>query len=368
MRKLQTTPPLPTIANATPTPEQARFNTLIGQLATARERKIEWEHHIGLYRDAYLKHQVPLLREARDAQRHWSLALDALVGARRWTRAERDTLVELLLDSVQQLLADHDDPELKAIFARHAESDFDEERAVDLRLMKDVAQRATGLDLGDDEGLACEADLLERLRQAQADAQRAAAEAHAAKARSRRQTKAEKQRAQEAEESSLSVREIFRKLASLLHPDREVDPARRATKTALMQQANQAYAANDLLALLELQLRTEQVDASLLAQLDPSRLKRYNKILAEQLKQLRAETQRATTQFKLEFGLDPGWQPSPKRLHLALAEQTRRLRGAIQQIGEELRMFEHDPVGTRRWVKHQRARLRDGAVFIDDFF
>jgi hypothetical protein len=42
-------------------------------------------------------------------------------------------------------------------------------------------------------------------------------------------------------------------LASALHPDRQTDAQQREVKTGLMQQANQAYARSDLLALLALQ-------------------------------------------------------------------------------------------------------------------
>ena len=60
-----------------------------------------------------------------------------------------------------------------------------------------------------------------------------------------------------------SIREIFRKLASALHPDRETDRKGCEVKTALILQVNRAYAGNDLLTLLELQI--EQVDASHIA-------------------------------------------------------------------------------------------------------
>jgi len=40
-----------------------------------------------------------------------------------------------------------------ALFARHAEIDFDTERRQMVRAMKDVAEVMTGLDLGDDEGI-----------------------------------------------------------------------------------------------------------------------------------------------------------------------------------------------------------------------
>ncbi len=43
-----------------------------------------------------------------------------------------------------------------------------------------------------------------------------------------------------ARQASLSVREIFRKLASALHPDREADAAERERKTVLMKRVSQA--------------------------------------------------------------------------------------------------------------------------------
>ena len=58
-------------------------------------------------------------------------------------------------------------------------------------------------------------------------------------------------RGQAALEASQSVRDVYRKLVSALHPDREADGAERERKTALMQRANQAYERNDLLELLD---------------------------------------------------------------------------------------------------------------------
>jgi hypothetical protein len=85
------------------------------------------------------------------------------------------------------------------------------------------------------------------------------------------------------------VRDIFRKLASALHPDRETDSAKRGRKTALMQRANVAYAANDLLGLLELQLEANQIDQTGLDNLDDDRIKQYNRILDGQAGEIKAE-------------------------------------------------------------------------------
>jgi hypothetical protein len=80
-------------------------------------------------------------------------------------------------------------------------------------------------------------------------------------------------------EPSQSVRDIYRKLASVLHPDRETDPTERERKTALIQRANQAYGRNDLLELLTLQIETEQIDAGALADIPEARLRHYNDVL-----------------------------------------------------------------------------------------
>lgn len=46
------------------------------------------------------------------------------------------------------------------------------------------------------------------------------------------------QREAEEKQMSQSIREVYRKLASALHPDREPDPVERQRKTELMQRAN----------------------------------------------------------------------------------------------------------------------------------
>jgi hypothetical protein len=52
---------------------------------------------------------------------------------------------------------------------------------------------------------------------------------------------------------------------------------------ALMQRANQAYARNDLLTFLELQLEMEHIHQGAINDISEGRLKHYNKVLKEQL-------------------------------------------------------------------------------------
>jgi hypothetical protein len=352
------------------TPQQKRFNSLIRQIEQARRSLAAWHDGIPVYGQAHTQVLLPLQTAFMAARREWAFALDAQLAQRRWTRTERQTLRTLLCEAAGELLsARDDDAELKALFDKHAEVDFDTERQEVALAMKDLAQAVTGLDLGDDEDIRTEADLFERMQQgmrAQEQAEEAAAAERETAAPRRRKTAAQQRKEAEAQQATQSLREIFRKLASLLHPDRETDPREREAKNALMQRVNQTYAANDLLTLLELQLQVEQIDAGHIAKASNERLKHYNKVLSEQLQELKHELARVEAAFRFDFNLEPGLGLDPRKLDQLLDANARRLRAELQRQQRDLLMLE-DVATTKRWLKRQQQLLRQ-ADFDIGFF
>lgn len=343
-------------------PDQKRFNTLIRQIAQARETLVGWRDNIALYRQAHVRSVVPLAGELSVARRQWIFALDALLNQPGWSKADGALLRELICDGAGQLLDadDDEDAELKALFDKHGDVDFDTERQQVRETMKQMAEAMTGVDLGDIDGIASDDELLRHMHERLAQ-QATAAEAAAPRAAPpKRKTAAQQRRDAEAQQATQSVREVFRKLASALHPDRETDPAQRDAKTALMQRVNQAYAGNDLLALLELQLQIEQVDAVHIADAGAQRLKHYNKVLSEQLAELKSEIGRTEIGFRVDFGLEPGWGLNPAQLLGFIGGHVRALRHALDQQRRDLRMLD-DRAATKRWLKLERRRLRDEA-------
>jgi len=341
------------------TPTQKRFNALIKQIEQARQTLAAWNENSASYRQAHGEILVPIQSELVAGHRQWVLGLDVSLDQRHWTKAERDLLRELLCEAAGELLeARGDDTELKQLFDKHAEVDFDTEQREKMRAIKGLAEAMTGLDLGDDEGIGSGDDLFERLQQG-LDEQVAAEEAErSAKAARRRKTAAQQRREAEAQQATQSVREVYRKLASALHPDRETDEGQRDAKTALMQRVNRAYEANDLLALLELQLQIEQIDASHIANAGEQRLKHYNKVLGEQLAELKAELEHVEMVFRMEFGLDAGWALNPRKLGLVLEQMGRRWRAELEEQRRDLRML-GDVAATKRWLKRLRQQRRE---------
>ncbi|MDP9046215.1 MAG: hypothetical protein M3O01_15550 [Pseudomonadota bacterium] len=357
MTDLELTPKRVGVSGATLTPEQKRFNTLIARLERARSHLADWHSAISAFRTTYVGQHLPLRMERDAALKRWLLALEGAAGKQRLSRSDQTTVSQTILVQTTQLLEQGDDPELKALFNRWSPVDYDADKAEGLRMLKDLAEAATGLDLGDVDDLTDEDDVYRKVHERAREA---------AAAPPRRKTGAQKRKEAERHEATLSVRDVFRKLASALHPDRESDPARREAKTALMQRANQAYGANDLLTLLELQLEIEHIDSAHLATADARRLKHYNRVLSDQIKELQLETDALIVGLAVEFDLHLDLAAGPRQLKAELARETAWIAAETARLQDQIRSFEN-PAQTKRLLKDLRRRAEAlDAEFLDE--
>lgn len=343
-------------------PAQKRFNTLIRQIEQARQTLSAWQDNVVAYRQGYAEILTPLRDKLMANHRQWVLALDAALDRSGWTKAERTLLRELLCEAASEVLGGSGEDEVvKALHDKHAEVDFDTERRDTLRHIKSLAEAVTGLDLGEGDDIDDDEDFLARLNKGLLE-QREAAQARRGAAAARRPKSAtQRRREAEAKEATQSVREIYRRLASALHPDRETDERQREAKTALMQRVNQAYEAQDLLALLQLQLQIEQIDESHIATASEARLKQYNKVLGEQSASLKAEIAHAEECFCMEFGIGHRASLDPLKLGQVLNEHKRQWLAELAEQERCLAML-NDTAATKRWLKGERQRRR-GEVF-----
>ncbi len=261
-----------------------------------------------------------------------------------FAKPERKRLVGMLCDLARELLVAEPHDELKAIYNRHSRGDFDDEQARDkaasARGLKEELEDRFGFDLRAADASSVEtleAHVAEMLRGMEQQAE-ATAEANARRKRTPRQAAKELHRETEAHQAGKALQEIYRKLAVALHPDRERDPAEQARKTELMQQVNVAYEAKDLLKLLELQLRFEQVDPDRLDAIAEERLVRYNAILDEQSKQLADELLELELPFRLELERPPPARIAPDmvlaKLHADTREITKRIAGLRRELAD----------------------------------
>jgi hypothetical protein len=228
-------------------------------------------------------------------------------------------------------------------------------------MMEDVLGEALDLDESLDES-PDSFDAVMRAAMAQIDeaAQAEQQRSHGARAR-KKSTAAQRKAAQQQEDADTVLRKVFRQLASALHPDRERDPVEHRRKTALMSEANAAYGRQDLMALLQIQLRIEQADAQSLLQLPEEKIASMSLLLKQQASELEQELAGQRAQMMQEFGLPSYPAPSAAMLRSQLLMQANSLKEDLASMEEDLEMVQDD-AGFKRWLKSQK-QLREEPDF-----
>lgn len=344
---------------------QKQFNTLLAKIEAQRAELAQWNALVPRYLKRMAEDVHPLHARYRERQIAMAHLFDRAIDGPGLSRAQRNKAQEILIDLLVGLIDDQEDPELIRLHDKHAAVSFEEDQRLDMNLMQAMAEEAFGIDLGDDHG-AETPEALGRLIEEKVEAGHAsrAEEAQrrsAAKPAKQRSAKAlanEAARAQVAQGASNAVREIYRKLVSELHPDREPDPAERARKTALMQRVNQAYESRDLLVLLELQLSIQQIDAAALANVAQDRLLHYNALLREQSQRLAEEIDEVSEPFTSALGARLPRQGATDFVLRALEADVRHLREAIREIDDDLARFD-DIRQLKASLKRQRSAPTD---------
>lgn len=364
---------------------QLTFNRLTAQLEQMRGELLAWDALGQQLQTRAMAELNPALDQVREAQTQLLEQIDQLLGAPDLKPALKQRSRQILRDFLlylAELLLDRSpgpNPRLQAIFDRHSDLSWDERQAasqrIKLRMAEEMMARNFGADVVKDHGAA---DLDEFMRTmdermaAQHDAAGPAEPPPQAAPRTerkpnKRQAAAAERKAQEQAAASQSVREIYRKLASSLHPDRETDLHERARKTELMQQINVAYQQSDLLALLNLQMQVDQLNSASLGRLPEERLKQYNRVLSEQQQALKTQLQERIDRLLGSLGCDPqrSWQfRQPQDFEREFNAQLRESRQRVSDI-TYYRLALRDPRQRSAQIQAFAAELR-GAQRQDD--
>jgi hypothetical protein len=179
---------------------------------------------------------------------------------------------------------------------------------------------------------------------------------------------AKEQREQEEESRiSRSIQAVYRQLVRALHPDREQDPEQHRRKADLMQDVTVAYKNRDLLQLLELQLKVEQINQDEINSISEERLKYFNQILQRQSQELKQEIGEIELHLKTAGGFAPFESLTPKKLMSAVRNDKRHLEFAIIEIKKDLKRFK-DVRNVKHWLKTYALPPEPSDEFFFDLF
>ncbi len=351
------------------TKAQQNFRRLVAKIELKREQLQQWQTYASRYQQRLASELQPLYAQMRVSQRQMTVLIDALLSNPapdvRVGRVQRAKLCQVLTGLLNNLMEAGPDPDMEALFDKYSDVSCEAIRQSQLAMAQDMLQEVFGLDVGDNHDAATAEELLQHAprklqeRGAQEE-QPSARNTQRAKANAAKAEAAQAQREQAAKEVSQSLREVYRKLVSALHPDREPDSEARQRKTLMMQRVNQAYDANDLLTLLGLQLEIEQIDAAHLSSVSPERLAHYNQILREQLADLESELEHCLHPFRCNTN-QWGSALTPAFVDHCLNADIAELKSAHRSLQQDLVAF-RDPKVLLASLKHYELESDDDDI------
>ncbi|MBU0499166.1 MAG: molecular chaperone DnaJ [Gammaproteobacteria bacterium] len=350
-------------------PAQKKFNTLIKQIDKQKQRLAAWREAIPHLHRLSAGEYEPLIKTYVGHRAELAHLLDEQQAAKGFTAKQREKMTHLILGICEELITPHGMDELKPLYNKYSEVDFDTEARemndLSRDFMKAMFEDGLGIKLDADEiDLDSPEQTAERLRERVEAQQRQAEERYAKRKKTAKQLKREAAKQEEEANMSKSIREVYRQLVTDLHPDREQDPEERKRKTELMQRVTVAYKKKDLLQLLELQLAVEQIDQQHINNIAEGRLKHFNKVLQGQLDQIRGEIEAIEEAFKMNLAMMPFEQLSPQQAVSALRRDIQELHIDIKQIQQDLQRFK-EAKHLKAWLKNQR--IDDGMDDLNDW-
>ena len=346
---------------------QQRFNRLLAKIDKLEGQVTEMQTLADAFRPLYQGTLEPLREAHRALMRRMALTLDERLQRKGLTPAQKRNGLEILCDLCETLAA-FGDESMAALHDQRSARTLRQKEEDQAALMRSMMEQALGgpLDMQaqDDSLDPLEAVMRaghERLHEAM-QADEAEREAAQARRKKKNPTPAQQQAAQQQEDADTVLRQVYRQLASALHPDRERDPAEHQRKTALMSEANAAYAKQDLMALLHLQLRIAQADMQDMLQQPEERIAAMSLLLKQQADELERELFARQRHLQDEFDLAFYQSPTAAALRRQLEQEAKDLKDELAFMEADIALVQDD-AGFKRWLKEQTKMMRSTDYF-----
>ncbi|MDD3266215.1 MAG: J domain-containing protein [Burkholderiales bacterium] len=250
---------------------QKIFNQLINDIAKKHQNLKDLDAAIAKFRIGYFEKIIPLESKRTNLLKNLIPLIDANFDDRIFNNSDRKKMCDIIEELMSGFDDKYIDDELKDIFARRVGVNFD----FYIKNMKT-------------ENL----DML-------ADAAMGSSIHKEHKKTKRKKSVVIPEENEDAKNKSL--KDIYRQLAKELHPDRLSHDEDGIYKSELMKQVNVAYEKQDLITLLEVQLKIEQADQKDINSLAFEKLQHFNAILKKQLSEADNELNSLTKNFSAEF-------------------------------------------------------------------
>lgn len=355
--------------------EQKRFNKLTADISRRRRELLELNDAIAQLKINYVKKIVPVQNKHSELIQEMIYLADENFDNKIFTKADRKSICVLLDESIGSLDEQYINDRIKDIFARRLGENFDdvvnEANSFATNRTKEFLNEMFGMDVDCDDNVSQE-ELMHRVRQKfmEQEEQERLREEQSPKRKKSAKTLAKEAREKEAEKhQSQSIREVYRQLAKSLHPDRIANDEDYETKTKLMQEVNAAYEKDDLLTLLEIQLKIEQISQENIDGVALEKLKHFNVVLKRQFDELNIELHNVSTQLSMEFpNLNLYGALTPKKIEMHIRSRIKQTKQIVEDLQTHLGFWKMDIKMFRMYLREAIDLNQANDDFTDDLF
>ena len=339
---------------------QKEFNRLTRKIPQLRETIQQFEAGNLRLQQRMATHLEPLYKTYAQHRADMVRLMDKAWDSGFFKAREKKKLEDIILSMVSGLIFEFGHEDLKPIYEKYTGADYaeqDESTDLDMDILKDMMGSFFGLEIEKDADLSTPEKMEEYLKRRmveeediQAEKTRQAEERRAKRPKTAKQQAKEEKKAREAEHTTKSVRTVYMDLVKAFHPDLELDEAEKMRKTAIIQRVTEAYEKNDLLTLLQLQIEFERIDQDHLETLADDRLKYYNKILLDQVRELEMMLYDVQMTLTALFDLPPYMAVDLLTLERQLERSIKALKKDIKNIERDLQTLS-DPKILKDFLK-----------------
>ncbi|TXJ03431.1 MAG: hypothetical protein E6Q32_00775 [Neisseriales bacterium] len=355
--------------------EQKRFNKLTADISRRRRELLELNDAIAQLKINYVKKIVPVQNKHSELIQEMIYLADENFDNKIFTKADRKSICVLLDESIGSLDEQYINDRIKDIFARRLGENFDdvvnEANSFATNRTKEFLNEMFGMDVDCDDNVSQE-ELMHRVRQKfmEQEEQERLREEQSPKRKKSAKTLAKEAREKEAEKhQSQSIREVYRQLAKSLHPDRIANDEDYETKTKLMQEVNAAYEKDDLLTLLEIQLKIEQISQENIDGVALEKLKHFNVVLKRQFDELNIELHNVSTQLSMEFpNLNLYGALTPKKIEMHIRSRIKQTKQIVEDLQTHLEFWKMDIKLFRMYIREVVDLNQANDDFADELF
>jgi len=308
--------------------EQKLFNQLSKQIERKKKELGKWEKYAGEYRQKHAKYFFPLENEFYECRKKMVFLFDTRLGDTNFNNGEKRKLRSLTHDMCIDLLNETYDEKVEIILKKYSKP-----RTKKKSVLEDIFENIAS-------------KMEENIGRWQEEMANEDEECHELK----QETKEEK-------EGKESMKDIYKKLAAILHPDRELDEKEKKRKTEVMQRVTAAYRDRNLTELLKIEL--EETKSMMSAdKLSKETTKGLNKVLRNELEELKERVYLSKRYFQISFNGLKLNSLSKKKIDNLFDKKVERKDKIVKSAKSDLKSFTLNVKNLKKFIRSLELRRR----------